>query len=461
VRSVVLAALLFPACRISPINVEATINETTATVVELSWTTTDPGISWVEYGTTEDYGMQTPPTAEASTDHHIPLYGLPPLSPVFYRVVTEIDGKQSVATGETETLGIPAEVPDLQVNINDAALTSSEPYMMGLLVGTMSAIFVLDREGNMVWYRELGSSIGEGTAVFGDVQFALDGNDIVYNRFSADIDDPNELNTIFRVALTGEIVDERAVPGHHHAFAQMGDGRYGYVAADVRDFQLPSGTKPEPVVGDAIIVVEPDGSTEEVFNTWDDWNAPVEVSEWAVPFYGNIPDWTHGNGLAYYDDDETFLLSAGYVKAVLEVDRNGGEVLRHFGLGGDVTVAPGSPDFVFQHDAHWLESGNMMMTSRYVPDTQHPTDTVIIGVEYALDGSQLVENWSYGKDAGIDSIAEGQARRMANGNTMINWGFSGICREVTPEGEVAWEMEAGMGAAMVRVRPMTSFYEGY
>ncbi len=50
---------------------------------------------------------------------------------------------------------------------------------------------------------------------------------------------------------------------------------------------------------------------------------------------------------------------------------------------------------------------------------------------------------------------------MANGNTMVNWGFTGICREVTPEGELAWEIQAAFGAALVRMRPVTSFYEGY
>lgn len=461
VMSLVATALVLSACRSPSFEVQATVNETTATVVELSWTTGTPGVSWVEFGTTEDYGMETPPSSEPATDHHVPLFGLPPLSTVYYRAVTEIDGEQVAVSGETANLGLPSAMPDVTVNVHDPGMVSSEPYMMGLLVGTSSGIFVVDREGNMVWYRELESSVGVGAPVFGDVQFALDYNDLVYNRFTADIDDPSDYNAIIRVALTGELIDERPAPLHHHAFTQMGDGRYGYVAADVREYELPDSTEPEDVVGDAIVVLDEDGSTLEVFNTWDDWDGEVSVSQLAVPFYGNIPDWTHGNGLFYYPEDDTFLLSAGYAMAVLEIDGTTGQVVRDFGLDADVEVAPGSPQFNFQHDAHWTDTDQMLMTSRWVPDQGHPQDTVIIAVEYAIEDGQLEEIWSYGKDAGIDSIAEGQARHMANGNTMVNWGFSGICREVTPEGEVAWELEAGFGAAMVRVRPMTSFYEGY
>ncbi len=175
---------LVSACRGSAFSVEATVNSETRTVVELNWTTRSPGVSWVEYGPTADYGMSTPVSAAAATDHHVPLFGLPPLSPVYYRAVTELDdGGVLEAYGETETEGVPADLPDLVVNVWDPELGSTEPYMMGLLVGIESAIVVLDREGTVVWYRMLGSSTGPGAAYFGDVQTAVDGDGLVYNRF--------------------------------------------------------------------------------------------------------------------------------------------------------------------------------------------------------------------------------------------------------------------------------------
>jgi len=285
--------------------------------------------------------------------------------------------------------------------------------------------------------------------------------DVRRSGFSSDIEDPDELNAIVQVSLTGELIDTRHAPLHHHAFAQLGDDRYAYVAADMRDHVGAKGGDPEPVVGDAIVIVEPDGSTTEVFNTWDDWDAEVCVAGYATPFYGDVPDWTHANGLYWYPESDTYLLSAGYAEAVLEIDASTGHVTRSFGVEQEIGIEAGSPGFFFQHSAHWTGEDTMMMTTRYAEDPNHPEDSMIIALEYQVVDGALREIWSYGKDQHIDSIAEGQALRMANGNTLLNWGFTGICREVTPSGELAWEVEAGFGAALVRMRPLASFYDSY
>ncbi len=458
-RRFIVTALL-TGCRAPGLEVTASLNDTTVTVVELDWSTEQPGTSWVEYGTTEEYELRTP-TFAASSDHHIALYGLPPLSTVFYRAVTEVDGREHWATGELWTENIPASFPDIEVTVHEPSLLSSEPYMMGLLVGISSAIFVVNRQGQVVWYRELEPFVGPKPPVYGEIEFALDGNDLVFNQFTADLDDPDGLNAIFRVALTGDIVDVRSTPLAHHAFVQLGDGRYAYLAADVRPYQLPGATEPEDIVGDAIVIVERDGTTTPAFSTWD-WSLPETVAAPGISFYSGMSDWTHANGLAWYPEDGTFLLSAGYSDAVLEIDADSGQVSRHFGSAGDVDIAAGSTSFFFQHDPHWTEDGTLLMTSAYFEgeDQGEYEDWVFIAVEYGVEGDQLDELWSYGKDQGLGSVAEGQARRLANGNTMVNWGFSGICREVTPEGEVAWELAASAGAGMVHVKPMTSFYEG-
>ncbi len=450
---------LLVGCRARGLEVAATLSETTVTVVELEWSTEAPGISWVEYGTTEARELRTP-VSQASTDHGFALFGLPPLSPVYYRAVTEVDGRERSTTGEIWTQNLPASFPDIQVNVHQPQLVSSEPYMMGLLVGVASAIFVVDRQGEVVWYRELDSFMGPGSPVYGDVQFALDGNDLVFDRFTADLDDPDGLNAIFRVALTGELVDQRSTPRAHHAFAQLGQGRYAYVAADVRSYQLPDAQQPVDIAGDAIVIVEQDGAATTAFSTWD-WTVPQAVSEPWISFYPGVSDWTHANSLAWYPQDGTFLLSAGYIDSVLEIDADSGQVTRQFGATGDVGIAPGSTSFFFQHDPHWTLDDTLLMTTAYLEGEGEWEDSMFIAVEYAVEGDQLEELWSYGKDQGIDTLAEGQARRLANGNTMVNWGFTGLCREVTPQGEVAWELEAAAGAGMVRVRPMTSFYEGY
>ena len=56
---------------------------------------------------------------------------------------------------------------------------------------------------------------------------------------------------------------------------------------------------------------------------------------------------------------------------------------------------------------------------------------------------ELTEIWSYGE--GIDEYAyySGEAYRLANGNTLLNYGTGGEIREVDPEGETVWSLQWG------------------
>ncbi len=452
-------ALALAGCRMDPFELSATVDPEVSTVVELSWSTADPGVSWVEFGVTPERELLAPASGEPGTEHHHLLLGLPPLTTVYYRAVTEIDGRELGVEGQIDTLGIPSTFPDFEVTTLDADRMSSEPMVMGLLIGVSSAAFIANRQGEVLWYRELSPTIAEDATYYGDLQFALDSNHLVFNQFIAERDDPDDLGRIIRVDLGGELVDERITPLAHHAFAQVGDGAYAYVQADIRPYTFPDSSEEQDVAGDAIVVVDQDGNAETVWSSWD-WSAPEIELEYGA-FYTDTVDWTHANGLNWYPDDQSFLLSAGYIRSVLEVDATSGTVLRHFGPDGDVPVHPDSPAFYFQHDPHWTDHGTLLMTSAYGASDYDLNQSDFIAVEYGLVDGQLVEAWSWGKTLGLGTLPEGQAMRLSNGNTLVNMGFKGQCVEITPEGEVVWEMSSAMGSAFVRVRPVNDLYAGY
>ncbi len=455
--SLLLPLALLCACRGIALDVTAEINPDIATVVEVSWTTGQDAISWVEYGLTEDYELSTPRSETAGTEHDFALYGLPSLSTVYYRAVAEVDGKEYYAKGEIETSGLPATLPDFDIQINESAQVSSEPYVLVLLVGTASAILIIDRDGEIVWYRELQGFIGENPTGYGDAQWALDGNDLIYNQYVVALQDPNEIGNVFRVSLTGEEVEKVHTPLAHHAFAQLDDGAYAYVAADARPYTLPGDDEAITFVGDTIDVVDADGSIETIFSTWD-WSAPDGIPEWTSTFYENAMEWTHSNDLRWYPEDDTFLLSVGYSDAVLEIDDTTGEVLAHYGAGGDVPIAEGSTAFSFQHDPHWTDDGTLLLISSYEGDDGPGGIEETVALEYEVSGGELVEIWSYGKGELLDTVAEGQVHRLDNGNTLINWGFTGLVREVTTDNEVVWELQSLAGAGVVGARPLAGFY---
>jgi len=123
-----------------------------------------------------------------------------------------------------------------------------------------------------------------------------------------------------------------------------------------------------------------------------------------------------------------------YVTAtVAEVDVATGTVRHAWGTYGDDPFDP--PAFDMQHAPNWTMDGTLLV-STHVPDA----DRQQRDREFVLDDAsgRLTEVWSYGE--GVDEYATyaGEAFRLENGNTLINYGSGGNIREVTADGRVAW-----------------------
>lgn len=450
--AVLLAFLALAACKRSgsDFEVQAAIHEDIVTVVELSWTTEQAGTSWVEYGIDGAYDMSTPQTDEADTEHEFLLLGLPALTEVSWRAHTEVDGEDLTTEGTITTGNLPSSLPDLEVTDYEADQVDDWKYLMGAVLGSPAYIFVIDREGNWLWYLELENTLVSSGPLYSDVMFKDGTNHLLFNQFSTDLD-RTDLAYVTEVDFSGEVIQTWDTPSSHHAFLELPDGKLAYTAGDVREWYNDTTRQTDTVVGDAIVEVSDDGTTETVFSTWD-WREPAMNQGWDYSIYAQGADWTHANGLYYYPDTDTYLISLGFVDTILEVSRSDGTVTREFSRRGDVWTTEESTDFSFQHDAHWTEEDTLIMVS-----TQNDTDETI-GIEYTLDeeAGNLEEVWSYHGD--VYSAAEGQVRRLDNGNTLMNWGFVGICREVTPEDETVWEVNLDVGATMVRVRTFSDFY---
>ncbi len=62
--------------------------------------------------------------------------------------------------------------------------------------------------------------------------------------------------------------------------------------------------------------------------------------------------------------------------------------------------------------------------------------------EYALDRKDRVlrEVWRFGDGDGIRATNAGEAHRLPGGNTLHNTGTTPRIREITPEGDVVWDL---------------------
>jgi hypothetical protein len=67
--------------------------------------------------------------------------------------------------------------------------------------------------------------------------------------------------------------------------------------------------------------------------------------------------------------------------------------------------------------------------------------------------------WEYGfDDVGITSASLGQAFRLGNGNTMVNFGSSGVLHEVDPSGNLVWEASSEFGWGFGNAAPIEDLY---
>jgi len=456
-RCSLFALLLFTGCTPGGYEVQVVVKEQVATVVELSWATDEPGYSWVEFGLDDEEARTTPSYVEPSLDHLHTLLGLPPYQEIWYRAVTELGDEVVTVEGRVTTGGLPAELPELTVTVHQPELMAPERYVLGTMLGEgqgNSGVYALDRDGNWLWYHQdpPGSIVVEITVAEGG---------FVYNRFGHDpsVDE----SVLRRVSFDGANEEQLDTPLGHHSFTEFPDGSLAWIAIDPRDWWSDEEQADVPVVGDAVVLRTPEGEQRTLFSTWD-WVEPERTSLWDEAFYPQGADWTHGNGLHYDPERALLVLSLRNINTVLELAmdeaRSEAWPLRQYGIEGDAQFveddqlfeASREEAFHLQHDPTFTSDGTLLLTTILEARTQVAEYTV------EEDGQKLRLIRTHGAEEELFASAMGMARELPNGNWLVSFGTSGLVQEVTPDGQVAWELRASAGCSLGDVQLFDGFY---
>lgn len=412
--------------------VTATLNVEMPLVVDLSWE--DDGAAAVSFGV--DGAFDRVLLTDAGPIHHVQLLDFPEETIVAFEVEPE-DGAW-VCRGEVETGTMPTWLPaESSLLRDDGAADDLDPeddgrYLLGSVFGMEGFAFAANREGHWVWAERIPED-----HVSVQTERAVDGSGIIYATATVDLND-DEAAVHYR-SLAGEQGLSVSMTDGHHVFAQHPDGTLAYLALDVRDWQDPDTGEWEPVVGDAIIEVAPDGSTQVVSSTWD-WLEVVRTPGFSLSLYPQGADWTHANALKYDPETETYLMSFYQLNAVTQIDRATGLptlwVTSDPGLpvpeGAEVYVAEGA--FEHPHDPSLTDDGNLLLFS---------TQTQSRAVEFAFEDGTLREVWSYGEEVDEISMVLGQAQRLDNGDTLFNVATLAHVQQVSATGELRWGIDMG------------------
>jgi hypothetical protein len=268
---------------------------------------------------------------------------------------------------------------------------------------------ILNRRGRIIWYQE---PVGNHWMLVPRV--ARSGNHLLLDTDTYWSSGFNEDSTIRRMTIAGEVLETITVRGLHHGFDERTDGTIVW-GSNITGFNW-----------EKLMAVDPDG------NSWVVWNS----NEWDVP--GPVAS----NTTTWVEDDDTFLFSFWTNNTMVEIDFKSGEILRQFGsLPGSWSFDPPESRFYFQHGVSYTDD-HTLVVSTHIPPGEGQEQRVR---EYALDDSTetLIEIWSYGEGEDLYAPVWGEAFRLDNGNTALNTGSNRQIREVTMDGETAWDLYWG------------------
>ena len=275
--------------------------------------------------------------------------------------------------------------------------------------------FIMDREGQVLWAR-----FTDTNYISRYVRIPRSGEGILVDHNSAwPQGDAGEDSYIIRMTLDGQTLETFDTPGLHHSFVDMPEGEVVWLALQ------------GSYSNERLEMVAPDGSGRTI------WDCEINYID-----YYKIPTTSCGtNGLFWWPDSDTFLVSSWAIDTVIEVDRQTGQTMRWFGqIERSWAFDPPDSEFDWQHGPIYTDDGNMMVSSRRYDTKLDRYETVVY--EYELDEATetLQEVWSFGKGFGIYGAYMGEVHRLDNGNTLHNYGEEARLREVQPDGTMIWEV---------------------
>ena len=182
-----------------------------------------------------------------------------------------------------------------------------------------------------------------------------------------------------------------------------------------------------------------------------EWHAldhvPVSASFVRRPTNGRAWDYFHGNSIEPPEPGgDTILVSSRNTSAVYGIDRSTGAV--RWILGGKrdgFGIARHHPDWVFcgQHDARRWSDGSISIFDNGGSGKRTGVGCPVHAARverFRLDAprrtvrrvSVIASRRSAPTGAGLFATAVGSARRQPNGDTLVNWGTTGVVTEITP-----------------------------
>jgi len=310
---------------------------------------------WVEFGTDTTYGKQTDSVPTTPGTNTVPILVAGMKASTTYHLRAHVDYANGSSWVDQDHTFKTGALPGGNQLTFDVTRPTSNVQPVGVdLVDVTSAgtsnlgTSVVDLDGNIIWYYDLGSS-----AWAFPFKFLSNGHVLV----NSSIGGPDGgSNVLMEIDLAGNIIRSLslsqlnqelqsagfslALSGLHHDVLVLPNGHWVVIGNYTKNFtDLPGYHGTTAVLGDALVDLDTNFNPVWVWSTFDH----LDINYHPLAF----PDWTHSNALLYTENDGNLLLSTRDQNWVIKIDyENGtgsGDVLWRLGLNGDFTLSSSDP----------------------------------------------------------------------------------------------------------------------
>ena len=393
------------------------------------------GLVYLEYENAEAGKFRTATTDEPAIEHQVHVLRLRPSTAYSYTVVaTNEEGQETRSDSGAFTTGqLPPALSTL--NIDAAGTPSSELLLLDHREIDGSWLFILDGDGQIVWYYESPNPVEDVPYPTGAVVQKPNYN-LVYQ-----LNNPFNICCIREITPTGKIVDNLAagpVNGFpHRALLLMPDGKILYAAWTYRviDDTANEGDAETLVEGLALRVWDQDtGLSKELWNAFDAIGAKVRGG-WGTGNIASYPNevtlqehtppirWSGANSLQIGPRDN-IIVSIPNFSQVISISPDYQRV--EWKLGGPestFTFEDPTDRFYRQHTAQQLPNGNILMFDNGRNRPEEEGGNYSRALELALNDYDLVARkvWEYRHVPDLYAVNRSSAYRLENGNTLLNF----------------------------------------
>lgn len=330
-------------------------------------------------------------------------------------------------------------MPSYTININNNP-APGQLFFTSHKENTTSNWFstIINNDGSIVWARDQAN---------GGVDFKINESGYLTYYFAGwwVVMDSN-----FNKLDSFQCVNGYAIETDSHDFMMYPDGHVFLLAKNLQimDMTPYGGIQNASVYG--LVIQELDASKNLVFE-WRSWDHfQVTDANAFTPLTNAIVNYCHGNSIEK-DFDNHLMISCRNMNELTKINHETGDII--WRMGGDnnqfTFVNDNIPQhFQSQHDLRRLANGNILI---YNNGNQLPVQ-ISSAKEYALDEVNKIATlaWYYEhpdvNGNKVFSGATGNAQRLPNGNTLIDWGLATSSKglpnftEVDPDKNIVWEM---------------------